>query len=169
MDYLTTAISGVLLVPLRQIPDERGVVLHMLREDASFFTRFGEIYFSEIRPWVVKAWRRHARMTQRFAVPAGRVQFALFDARPDSTANGQSLTVVLGRPDAYQLLVVPPLIWYGFQGVADVPSIIANCPDLAHDPTESEASEQCPGLPGYQWQHPRPAERRAVSPGADHG
>ncbi len=39
-------IEGVLVVPLRKIPDERGMVMHMLRTDAEHFQQFGEIYFS---------------------------------------------------------------------------------------------------------------------------
>ena len=36
-------IDGVILTPLRQIFDERGKVMHMLREDDEVFTNFGEI------------------------------------------------------------------------------------------------------------------------------
>ncbi len=45
-------IEGVMLTTLRQITDERGAVLHMLRADAPGFRGFGECYFSEIRPGV---------------------------------------------------------------------------------------------------------------------
>jgi len=41
-------IEGVRVVPLRQIPDERGKVMHMLRADDPHFERFGEIYFSTV-------------------------------------------------------------------------------------------------------------------------
>ena len=39
-------IDGVIITPLKQIEDERGKVMHMLREDSKVFKRFGEIYFS---------------------------------------------------------------------------------------------------------------------------
>ena len=39
-------ISGVEIVPLKQIPDERGKIMHMMRCDDLFFEKFGEIYFS---------------------------------------------------------------------------------------------------------------------------
>ena len=39
-------IDGVQIHPLRQIPDERGKIMHMLRSDAPHFQGFGEIYFS---------------------------------------------------------------------------------------------------------------------------
>ena len=37
-------IEGVIITPLKQIEDERGKVMHMLREDSKVFERFGEIY-----------------------------------------------------------------------------------------------------------------------------
>ncbi len=39
-------IEGVLINKLRQIPDERGAIYHMLRRDNDHFIEFGEIYFS---------------------------------------------------------------------------------------------------------------------------
>ena len=53
-------IDGVLVVPLKRIPDERGTVLHMLKKTDPHFTEFGEIYFSTIYPGGVKGWHKHA-------------------------------------------------------------------------------------------------------------
>ena len=36
-------IEGVILTPLKQIRDERGKVMHMLRADSDIFNKFGEI------------------------------------------------------------------------------------------------------------------------------
>ena len=38
-------IEGVLINKLKQIPDERGAIYHMLRRDNDHFIEFGEIYF----------------------------------------------------------------------------------------------------------------------------
>jgi len=126
-------------------------VLHMLRDDSPIFTRVAEIYFSEIKPGAVKAWRRHRRMTQRLAVPVGRVRFVLYDDRVDSPTRGQVVQREIGRPDAYALLVIPPGIWYGWQGIASGPSILANCADLRHDPSESEHADAIPALGDHRW------------------
>jgi dTDP-4-dehydrorhamnose 3,5-epimerase len=99
-------------------------------------------------------------MTQRLAVPVGRVKFVLYDDRVDSPTKGRVNVWILGRPSAYHLLIIPPGIWYGFQGVDSQPSLIANCPDLPHDPTESEkrpASD--PAIP-YRWRVSSEANRR---------
>lgn len=135
---LATAISGVELHPLRVISDARGAVLHMLRADTPDFGGFGEIYFSEVRPGAVKAWKRHKRMTQRFAVPMGRIRLVVYDERDDSPSKGRIQVIELGRPDAYLLAIVPPLLWYGFSAVGDHAALMANCSDLPHDSAESE-------------------------------
>src|SRR5947208_13130101 len=82
-------IEGVRVVPLRQIPDERGKVMHMLRADDPHFERFGEIYFSTIYAGVVKGWHLHDRMTINYAVPFGSIKLVLFDDRDGSPTKGQ--------------------------------------------------------------------------------
>src|SRR5215510_13008959 len=67
-------IHGVLVHPLRQIPDERGKVMHMLRCDDPHFERFGEIYFSVVYPGVIKGWHLHREMTLNYAVVAGTIK-----------------------------------------------------------------------------------------------
>jgi dTDP-4-dehydrorhamnose 3,5-epimerase len=132
-------IAGVEITTLRQITDQRGAVLHMLRADAPGFTAFGECYFSIVNPGVLKAWKRHQRQTQNLAVPMGRVRFVICDTRGDSATRGCVQVVELGRPDAYLRLRIPPLLWYGFACIGHAPALVANCADIPHDPSESEA------------------------------
>ncbi len=49
-------IDGVKIVPLRQIADERGKIMHMLKDTDPHFIHFGEIYFSCDWPGTVKDW-----------------------------------------------------------------------------------------------------------------
>jgi dTDP-4-dehydrorhamnose 3,5-epimerase len=128
-------IEGVLLTPLKQIFDERGKVMHMLREDSPVFSRFGEIYFSCTHPGAVKAWHLHKKMTLNYAVIYGEIKFVLFDDRPDSSTRGEVQELFIS-PENYQLVTVPPLIWNGFKGVGNQTSIVANCATLPHSPDE---------------------------------
>jgi dTDP-4-dehydrorhamnose 3,5-epimerase len=147
----TTSIEGLSTFPLNVFADERGAVLHMLRKDHPWFARFGEVYFSEVNPGVTKAWKRHRAMTQHFAVPSGKIRLVVFDDRPDSATRGNIEALLLGRPDNYCLVRVPPRVWYGFQGRAEGPSLLANCTDLPHDPQESENKDlHDPGIP-FTW------------------
>jgi dTDP-4-dehydrorhamnose 3,5-epimerase len=132
-------ISGVEWHPLKTIQDERGAVLHMVRSDAIKVNGFGEIYFSELNIGITKGWKMHMRMTQRLAVPFGVVQFTMHDARINSVTSGTTLNRMLGRPNHYGLLVIPPGIWYKFKNIGDSVAIVANCSDLIHDPSESRS------------------------------
>ena len=57
-------IQDVKIIPLRKIPDERGSIYHMLRNDDKHFIEFGEIYFSLAYPGVIKGWHEHTKQTQ---------------------------------------------------------------------------------------------------------
>src|SRR5712671_2759364 len=115
-------IEGVIVTELRQIADQRGAVLHMLRSDSVDFTRFGECYFSEVFPGIVKAWKRHRLQTQNFAVPYGRVRVVIYDDRDASPTRGNLQVHELGRPDAYRRLRIPPGLWYGFSCLSVSPA-----------------------------------------------
>ena len=130
-------IDGVVVTPLRQIFDERGKVMHMLRCDDPVFMQFGEVYFHALIPGVVKAWHLHKRMTLNYAVIAGQIKFVLYDDRPNSSTRGNILELFLS-PENYLLVTVPPMIWNGFKGVGTNTSIVANCATIPHDPAEIE-------------------------------
>lgn len=128
-------IRGVRVRPLDVIRDGRGEVRHMLRSDDRWFKRFGEIYFSLVKPGKVKGWHLHARMTLNYAVPRGRIRLVLYDARPRSPTRGRVMTILTGE-DRYRLVTVPPGVWNAFQGLGRLPSLVANCATLPHDPRE---------------------------------
>tara|TARA_B110000008_G_scaffold205620_1_gene204270 strand:- start:221 stop:685 length:465 start_codon:yes stop_codon:yes gene_type:complete len=130
-------IYGLKIIPLKEISDERGSVLHMLRSDSENFQQFGEIYFSEINPGYIKTWKKHLKMTQNFTVPIGKVLFKFYDDRSDSKSFGNKEKFFVGRPDNYYLIIVPPLIWYSFENTLDKHSLIANCSSIPHDHNET--------------------------------
>lgn len=144
-------IEGVILTPLRQIFDERGKVMHMLREDSVVFERFGEIYFSCTNPGAIKAWHLHKQMTLNYAVIYGEIKCVLYDDREGSKTKGCVEEYFLS-PENYQLITVPPLVWNGFKGIGDKVSIVANCATIPHDPLEIERKVPFdPSIP-YDWQ-----------------
>ena len=81
-------IDGVSLIPLKQIHDERGKIMHMLRVTDPHFKKFGEIYFSCAYPGVVKGWHKHSDMTLNYAAVTGAVKVVLFDDRSSSSTYG---------------------------------------------------------------------------------
>ncbi len=143
-------IEGVIVTPLRQIFDERGKVMHMLREDSPVFSRFGEIYFSCTYPGAIKAWHRHKCMTLNYAVIHGEIKCVLFDDRPDSKTHGCVEELFLS-PENYCLLTVPPFVWNGWKGIGDKVSIVANCATMPHDPDEIERKPYFDSSIPYNW------------------
>ena len=144
-------IEGVEITPLRIIGDERGAVLHMLRNDSPGFVQFGECYFSEIFPGIVKAWKTHKKQTQNLTVPVGVISLVIYDDRENSGTRGQLLSLTVGRPDNYIRVKIPSGLWYGFSCISEMPALIVNCPDMPHDPQDSilidHNSESIP----YHW------------------
>ncbi|MDB4950372.1 MAG: dTDP-4-dehydrorhamnose 3,5-epimerase-like enzyme [Gemmatimonadetes bacterium] len=143
-------IDGVSVRPLRQIADERGAVLHMMRADDPHFGAFGEIYFSLVYPGIIKAWHIHDRMTLNYACPVGAVKLALYDERAASPTHGNLMEIVTGER-SYQLVTVPPGVWNGFKGVGTVPALVANCASIPHDPAEIHRVDPLENHIPYDW------------------
>lgn len=137
-------------MPLRRIADNRGSVLHMMRNTDDHFMSFGEIYFSTVLPNCVKAWHLHKEMTINYAVPLGKIKFVLYDNRPESPTNGQIDELIIGE-DNYVLVSVPPRIWNGFAGLHDEVSLVANCTTIPHDPDEIERMDFSTNKIPYSW------------------
>jgi dTDP-4-dehydrorhamnose 3,5-epimerase len=143
-------IEGVIITPLKQIFDERGKVMHMLRADSPAFQKFGEIYFSCTYPGAIKAWHLHKEMVLNYAVIHGQIKCVLYDDRPDSKTYGQIDELFLS-PENYSMVTVPPMIWNGFKGIGNQMSIVANCATVAHDPGEIMRKSAFDETIPYDW------------------
>jgi len=143
-------IEGVFVEKLKKIEDSRGKVMHMLRCDSPLFTTFGEIYFSTINSGIIKAWRKHLKMTQYFAVPVGKIKLVIYDDREKSSTKGEICELKLGEEN-YYLVKIPPMLWYGFKGISNAPSLIANCADIPHDPDEIKRLDSSDTAIPYVW------------------
>ncbi len=143
-------IEGVLIKPLRQIPDERGKVMHMMRSDDPHFEKFGEIYFSVVNPGAIKAWHLHTKMTLNYAVVNGMVKLVLYDDREGSATRGQLQELFVGESN-YCLVRIPSGVWNGMKGISLIPAIVANCPTLPHDPDEIKRLDPFKSHISYDW------------------
>ena len=143
-------IEGVIVQGLKQIKDDRGSVMHMMRSDSYLFEKFGEIYFSTINNNVVKAWKRHKIMKQHFAIPVGSIKLVIYDNRENSTTYDQIMEISVGE-DNFALVKIPPMVWYGFKGISADPALIANCTDLPHDPEEVTRLEYPSKKIPFEW------------------
>ncbi|PLA75551.1 dTDP-4-dehydrorhamnose 3,5-epimerase [Hydrogenovibrio sp. SC-1] len=141
-------MDGVILTPLRQIPNPKGDVLHAIKKTDTGYCGFGEAYFSEINYNEIKGWKKHTVMVLNLVVPIGEVEFVLYDERPNSSSKGSFLEVTLSLSH-YQRLTVPPGVWVAFKGVGNTRNMLLNIASIAHDPDEAEncALELIP----YDW------------------
>ncbi|RYE55015.1 MAG: hypothetical protein EOP48_11095, partial [Sphingobacteriales bacterium] len=156
-DIVNSKIDGLFSVKKNIFRDNRGAVMHMLRNDLSYFTgNIGEIYFSTIYVNVVKGWKRHLNKNQKFVVPHGEVKFVFYDDRPLSKTRGNIEEFTIG-PDNYKLLIVPPDIWYSFRGIAEGASLIANCSSIPHQEGEGQTADLQKFAAIYSWDRPRSA------------
>lgn len=144
-------IDGVKITPLKQLLDERGKVMHMLRVDDSHFEKFGEIYFSCVEPSAIKAWHIHSEMVLNYAVPFGKIKLVLFDDREHSPTQGEIMELFTG-PDNYQLVTIPPKIWNGFKGLGNTMSIVANCATIPHRAEEISRLDPHSNHIPYTWE-----------------
>ena len=144
-------INGVKIIPLKQISDERGKIMHMLRNDLDFFTKFGEIYFSTVYPGVIKGWHIHKEMTLNYSVIFGKIKLVLYDERENSPTKGEIMEIFLG-PDNYNLVVIPPMVWNGFKGCGTTESIVANCSDIPHKTDEIMRMDPLDNYIPYNWE-----------------
>ena len=115
---------------LKNIPIQGGNVMHALKATEKNFNGFGEAYFSCVSFNAIKAWKLHTKMTMNLVVPRGCIKFIFYDNETQ-----KSLEKVVGENN-YSRLMVPPGIWFGFQGVSKRESLLLNISDIPHDPEE---------------------------------
>ena len=128
-------IDGVVITKRKIIRDDRGQVMHMLRNNDKVFKSFGEIYFSTINYNKIKAWHLHKEATLNYVCIKGKVKLVLYDDRSDSSSKGKLEEIILS-PDNYNLITIPNNVWNGFKGLDKEESIIANCLNLPHNENE---------------------------------
>lgn len=131
-------IEGVYVTPLKQIFHPKGDIFHAVKNTDLGFDGFGEAYFSTIKPLMVKAWKRHFKMTLNLVCIKGEIHFVLYDSREESHSYGQFMEITLSPAKHYCRLTVPPHVWMGFKGIDESDSLLLNIANIPHDPTEQE-------------------------------
>jgi dTDP-4-dehydrorhamnose 3,5-epimerase len=131
-------INDVLITQLDVIDTPGGNVMHAMKETSVGYAGFSEAYFSQIDKGAIKAWKRHKKMTLNLIVPVGEIRFVLFDDR--EVTNNQFQEIIISK-DNYCRLTVPPMVWIGFQGLANDGSMLLNIANVEHDPDEVDREE----------------------------
>ena len=120
-------IEGVVIKRLRLIPDERGRLMELLRQDDDIYEKFGQVYITTTYPGVVKAWHYHKVQSDNIAVIHGMVKLALYDRRENSKTEGEIREYFCGVHNPI-LVHIPPGVYHGFKCISDYEAIAINIP-----------------------------------------
>ena len=143
-------IIGLKKINTKVIKNKKGDLLKYLSTKDKFFKKFGEIYFSTVKPNFIKAWHLHKKATLNYVCVKGKVKLVLYDERDNSKTFDQYQELIL-TPSDYYMVTIPPLIWNGFKGIDEQESIIANCMTIAHDEEEMVRKEYSDKKFNYHW------------------
>jgi dTDP-4-dehydrorhamnose 3,5-epimerase len=145
-------IDGVEIKKLKVIPDERGFLMEMLRNDDPFFQKFGQVYLTVAYPGVVKGWHYHKVQTDHFVVVKGMLKVVLYDNRDGSPTNGEVNEFFMGEQNP-MLLVIPNGVLHGMKGMGTEPGYLINLPTEVYNyenPDEYRVDPHDNDIP-YDW------------------
>jgi dTDP-4-dehydrorhamnose 3,5-epimerase len=145
-------IEGVKTKQLKVIPDERGFLMEMLRNDDEFYQKFGQVYLTVDYPDAVKGWHYHKLQTDHFVCVKGMLKVVLYDSREDSPTHGEVNEFFLGEKNA-TLVVIPPLVLHGMKGIGTEPAYLINVPTEVYnykEPDEFRVHPHDNDIP-YDW------------------
>jgi dTDP-4-dehydrorhamnose 3,5-epimerase len=118
-------IAGVHVKQLKVIPDERGRLFEILRNDEELFKKFGQAYITTTYPGVVKAWHYHKLQDDYFTCLRGMIKLVIYDHRPDSPTYKTINEFFIGEHNL-QLVSVPRLTYHGWKCISTEEAMILN-------------------------------------------
>lgn len=145
-------IKGVYTKHLRVIPDERGHLMEILRNDDDMFQKFGQVYMTTTYPDVVKAWHLHKKQTDNVCCVQGIIKLVLYDSRKESPTYKEVNQFYLGVYNPI-LVQIPPNIYHGWMCISQEEAIVVNVPTETYDhkdPDEHRLDPHENDIP-YEW------------------
>jgi len=145
-------IEGVVTKQLKQIADERGWLIEIMRSDWEQFQKFGQVYVTAAYPQVVKAWHMHKKQTDNIACIKGMIKLVLYDNREKSKTKNEINEFTIGERNLLTVKI-PPEVWHGFKTVTEEYALILNVPTELYDykkPDEYRLPPDTEKIP-YDW------------------
>jgi len=110
-------LTGVVVKPLKRLPDERGSFTEIMRVDWKEIApedSFSQSNFSVTYPGIVRAWHRHLRgQNDYFLAINGAVKIGIYDEKT------QELDEIISTGKDLQVVRVPGHYWHGFKAVGN--------------------------------------------------
>jgi dTDP-4-dehydrorhamnose 3,5-epimerase len=145
-------IHGASITPLRVMPDERGRLMEILRNDSPIFQKFGQAYLTTAYPGVVKAWHYHKKQTDHFCVVRGMAKVVMYDGRKDSPTYRMVNEFFIGELNP-SLVVIPNLVMHGYKAIGTKEVYLINMPTEVYnykEPDELRLPAHTKKIP-YDW------------------
>ncbi len=145
-------IKDVKTKNLKVIPDERGRLMEILRQDDSLFLKFGQVYMTTTYPEVVKAWHKHEKQTDNVVCIQGMIKLVLYDTRGKSSTYKEVNQFLIGIHNPL-LVQIPPGVYHGWMCLSANEAIIVNIPTETYNyehPDELRINPHDNDIP-YDW------------------
>jgi dTDP-4-dehydrorhamnose 3,5-epimerase len=130
-------IEGVKVKELKIIPDERGRLMEILRNDEDMFRGFGQVYMTTAFPGVIKAWHFHKKQTDNFTCIRGCMRLGLYDARKASSTYGKVEEYIISL-DSPMLVQIPPEVYHGFKCISEEEAVVINTVTVPYDKNDPD-------------------------------
>jgi len=145
-------IDGVVVHPLRVIPDDRGHFAEVFRADDPIADKFEfrQTSLTRTRAGVIKAFHYHLEQDDIFLPVAGTVRVALVDFRTASPTRGFANSIFAG--DLHQKAIrIPAGVAHGYEVMPGEDSILVYYTNRTYNP-QDEYRLPCddPGV-GFTW------------------
>lgn len=125
-------LDGVVISPLKKIPDVRGTIMHGVRND-TLLNPFGEIYFKKLYHGIINGWHVHETLQLNYLCIEGTLKLVLYDLRSTSATFKQFQELYFGD-DNYVLVHIPPGIANATTSLTFPHSIFCNVASEPHNP-----------------------------------
>jgi len=112
-------IKEVKKILLKKNCDDRGTLTEILRSDAPYFIKFGQIYVSQIYKGIIKAWHAHKKQTDIFYVVKGTLKIGMYEDKENNAGAEKYQVEYLGEKGDNAILIIPPNIWHGVMALED--------------------------------------------------
>ncbi len=146
-------IDGVKVKNLRVLPDERGRLTEILRNDEDLFIKFGQVYMTTNYPGVIKAWHYHKKQIDNVTCLKGMIKLVMYDGRSESKTKGEITELFIGEYKP-MLVQIPNNIYHGWKCISETESVVVNVPTQVYNydkPDEHRLPFNTSKIP-YKWE-----------------
>ena len=133
-----------LLVSTPVYADDRGWSLMNLFQRV--LTSDGQVNYSTMYPYVVKAWHRHQHQTDFWLCLHGHIKIGLYDQSTDT-----AWQAIIGEK-RFGIVIIPPLLWHGLATVGPTSAGLLYYVTQAYNPTApDEERREYDSIADFPW------------------